>query len=223
MNCTEVVDRFSEYLDGTASETDAAAVEGHLEACPKCARYHSVLVGGTKVLRRLPEPELRGDFEPRLRHRLYHVDDERVLRDHAASGASAVTVLAGSDAPDSFVFPGTGLHDELEHLVAAGLSPLEALRTATVEPARFLGLDGKAGTIAPGARADIVLLQGNPLSDIGAVRTVAGVVLAGSYYDRGDLDVMLEDVEAAAGSWSVWPKFVWQLLNSPIMRRQFAD
>ena len=93
MNCTEVVDRFSEYLDGTASETDAAAVEGHLEACPKCARYHSVLVGGTTVLRRLPEPELRGDFEPRLRHRLYHVDDERVLRDHAASGVSAVTVL----------------------------------------------------------------------------------------------------------------------------------
>lgn len=145
------------------------------------------------------------------------------LAQTGAAHDAGVTVLAGSDAPDSFVFPGTGLHDELEHLVAAGLSPLEALRTATVEPARFLGLDGKAGTIAPGARADIVLLQGNPLSDIGAVRTVAGVVLAGSYYDRGDLDVMLEDVEAAAGSWSVWPKFVWQLLNSPIMRRQFAD
>ena len=93
MNCTDVVDRFSEYLDGTASEVDVAAIERHLETCDQCARYHAVLVNGAELLRKLPEPELRADFEPRLRHRLYHVDDERLLRDHAASGASAVTVL----------------------------------------------------------------------------------------------------------------------------------
>lgn len=93
MNCTEVVDRFSEYLDGTSPEADVAAIERHLESCDQCVRYHNVLVHGTELLRKLPEPELRADFEPRLRHRLYHVDDERVLRDHAASGTSAVTVL----------------------------------------------------------------------------------------------------------------------------------
>jgi anti-sigma factor RsiW len=93
MNCTEVVDRFSDYLDGTASEADVSAIEGHLAECGTCVRYHNVLVHGTQLLRKLPEPEFREDFEPRLRHRLYHVDDERLIRDHAASGASAFTVL----------------------------------------------------------------------------------------------------------------------------------
>lgn len=137
--------------------------------------------------------------------------------------AAGVRVLAGTDAPDSFAFPGTGLHDELEHLVEAGLSPLDALRAATLEPARFLGLEGEAGVIEPGARADLVLLSDNPLDDIAAVRGTQGVVLAGAVYGRADLDALLEGVEEAAGSWSMWPKFVWQIANSPIMRKQFAD
>ena len=93
MNCTEVVARFSEYLDGTASETDVAAIDRHLSECNRCVRYRNVLVHGTKVLRTLPEPEMQEDFVPRLRHRLYHVDDERTLRVHASSGAPAMTVL----------------------------------------------------------------------------------------------------------------------------------
>ena len=137
--------------------------------------------------------------------------------------AAGVQILAGTDTPDSFAFPGTGLHDELEHLVQAGLSPLAALRTATIEPARFLGLEGKAGVIEQGARADLVLLSGNPLDDIAAVRTTRTVVLAGAVYNRDDLDALLESVEKAANSWSMWPKFIWQMLNSPIMRKQFAD
>ncbi len=136
---------------------------------------------------------------------------------------AGVTVLAGTDAPDSFAFPGTGLHDELEHLVLAGLSPLDALRAATLAPAAFLGLQGQAGVIAAGARGDIVLLDGNPLERIRAVRQIDSVVLAGVVYDRQDLDAMLAAVERNAGSWSMWPKFVWQLLCSPIMLRQFAD
>ncbi len=93
MNCTEVVARFSEYVDGTASPTDAASIDRHLETCGTCRRYRNVLVHGTELLRHLPEPELGEDFEPRLQHRLFHVDDERVLQDHSASGASAMTVL----------------------------------------------------------------------------------------------------------------------------------
>ena len=93
MNCTEVVARFSEYLDGTVSESDVSAIETHLGECGNCVRYRNVLVNGADLLRDLPELELREDFEPRLKHRLYHVDDERTLRAHAASGTPAMTVL----------------------------------------------------------------------------------------------------------------------------------
>lgn len=137
--------------------------------------------------------------------------------------AAGVTVLAGTDAPDSFAFPGTGLHDELEHLVQAGLSPLNVLRAATLESARLLGLEGEAGVIKVGARADIVLLAENPLDDIAAVRSVEAVVLAGAFYNQAAIDEMLATVEANAGSWSMWPKFIWQIARSPIMRKQFAD
>ena len=75
----------------------------------------------------------------------------------------------------------------------------------------------------PGARADLVLLNENPLADIGAVRSIAAVVVAGVAYERDDLDRLLAGVEGAAGSWSQWPKFIWQLARSPVMRRQFAD
>ena len=136
---------------------------------------------------------------------------------------AGVTVLAGTDAPDSFAFPGTGIHDELDHLVEAGMTPLEALRSATLEPARFLGIENLAGNVVPGARADIVLLGTNPLEDIRGVRDIEKVILAGAVYHRKDLDQMLAGVESAAGSWTMWPKFAWQLLRSPIMRKQFGD
>jgi imidazolonepropionase-like amidohydrolase len=145
------------------------------------------------------------------------------IRQTGIAHKAGVTVLAGSDMPDSFAFPGTAIHDELDHLVEAGLSPLDALRAATLEPARFLGLDGEAGIIRPGARADLVLLRTNPLQNIRGVRQIEGVVLAGAPYRRDDLDRMLETVESAAGSWSMWPKFIWQILTSPIMKRQFGD
>ena len=93
MNCSDVVAHFSEYLDGTAPESESAAIGRHLDQCEACVRYRDVLMHGTALLRQLPAPEFGEDFAPRLRHRLYHVDDERVLRAHAASGASAVTVL----------------------------------------------------------------------------------------------------------------------------------
>lgn len=136
---------------------------------------------------------------------------------------AGVTILAGTDAPDSFAFPGSGLHDELEHLVQAGLSPLEALRAATVEPARFLGLEGKTGTVQVGARADLVFLSANPLEDISAVRSVKGVVSSGVYYGAEDINALYETAERNANSWAIYPKFFWSIVTSPIMRTQFAD
>ena len=149
----------------------------------------------------------------------YRFGIEQTGRAHAAG----VQILAGTDAPDSYAFPGSGLHDELEHLVEGGLSPMDALRAATIEPARFLGLEGEAGEIVVGARADLVLLNENPLEDIAAVRSVDAVMLAGALYERSDLDALLAGVEEAAGHWSMWPKFTWQMLTSPIMRRQLID
>ncbi len=145
------------------------------------------------------------------------------IRETGVAHSAGVTILAGTDAPDSFAFPGSGLHDELEHLVQAGLSPLDALRSATLEPARFLELEGMAGVVDAGARADIVFLTSDPLSNISAVREIDAVVLAGVFYDRSDLDRLLRGVEETSASWTMWPKFVWQILNSPIMRKQFGD
>ncbi len=145
------------------------------------------------------------------------------LTQSAVAHRAGVAVMAGTDTPDSFVFPGLSLHDELEHLVRGGMSPLDALRAATVVPANFLGLDDRAGIIRPGARADIVLLAANPLENINHVRQVQSVVVAGTLFDRESLDGLLAHTESVVGHWSMWPKFAWQVLRSPIFLAQAAD
>ncbi len=98
-------------------------------------------------------------------------------------------VMAGTDTPPL----GFALHRELEELVAAGLSPFEALQSATVNPARFLERDEGAGTVTEGSPADLVLLEGDPLAAIGNTRRIAGVVRRGEWLDRAILDAMLEE------------------------------
>ncbi len=99
--------------------------------------------------------------------------------------AAGVTILAGSDSPATGLFPGVGLHVELAKLVEAGLTPGEALRAATVDNARFLaGPDADFGEIAPGKRADLVLVDGDPVADIGATMHIASVVLDGVVLER---------------------------------------
>ncbi|MEX0300006.1 MAG: amidohydrolase family protein [Kordiimonas sp.] len=136
---------------------------------------------------------------------------------------AGVPIFVGTDTPDSFAFPGSGMHDELDHFIKAGLNPLEALQAATIKPAHFLGLSGQAGEITSGARADLVFLSENPLNDIRALRNIEAVMLAGNHYDRVALDGFETIVVRNANHWSMWPKFVWQMINSPIMHKQFAD
>lgn len=92
-------------------------------------------------------------------------------------------LLAGSDAGNPFIFPGPGLHRELELMVEAGLTPRAALATATSVPARFLGISDSFGAINAGYVADIVLLSGNPMKDISNVRQITKTVLRGEVLD----------------------------------------
>lgn len=112
---------------------------------------------------------------------------------------AGVPFMAGTDtAAGVHIFPGFSLHDELSLFVRAGLTPLEALQTATRNPAVFLGRLAEMGTVEKGKLADLVLLDANPLEDIGNTRRIRGVVLAGRYFSRDDLDRMLRGVAQAA-------------------------
>lgn len=99
----------------------------------------------------------------------------------ARAARAGVPLLAGTDIGDPFVVPGFALHDELRMLVEAGVSPLQALRSATIEPARALGVAGMLGSISPGKAADLVLVTADPLADIRNTRKIAVVVLAGRW------------------------------------------
>src|SRR5882724_4764274 len=112
-----------------------------------------------------------------------------------------VPFLAGTDTPPGvYIFPGFSLHEELQRFVAAGFTPLEALQTATINPARFFNLENQLGAIEPGKLADIVLLHANPLNDIANTEKIAAVVSNGHYFSRQALDKLLAQVEASARS-----------------------
>jgi imidazolonepropionase-like amidohydrolase len=107
---------------------------------------------------------------------------------------AGVDFIAGSDTANPYVFPGFSLHDELALLVQAGFTPMEALQTATRDPARYLGRLDSVGTIEKGKIADLVLLDANPLAEIGNTRKINAIVLGGRLLTRFELDKMLADV-----------------------------
>jgi imidazolonepropionase-like amidohydrolase len=111
---------------------------------------------------------------------------------------AGVGVLVGTDGGDSFVYPGSAVHDELGELVKAGLTPAEALRAATLRPAEFLGLTDRHGSVESGRSADLVLLDGDPLASIENVRRIRAVILHGTPLDRERLDSRLRGVIEAS-------------------------
>ncbi len=109
----------------------------------------------------------------------------RIVRTMAAAG---LPLLAGTDTPMPLVYPGYSLHDELELLVTCGLSNVKALQAATINPAKVLKLESTVGSVAIGKRADLVLLNTDPLRNIRNLRDVHAVVLDGKLLRRADLD-----------------------------------
>ncbi len=101
-------------------------------------------------------------------------------------------LLLGSDSPQIFNVPGFAIHRELEYLVDAGLTPLEALQTGTVNPAEFFGRSGDFGVVQIGAEADLILLDANPLVDITNTRRIHGVMIRGRWLARVEIDNLLK-------------------------------
>src|SRR5215471_15082451 len=116
---------------------------------------------------------------------------------------AGVEILAGTDTLNPYCLPGFSLHDELGLLVQSGLTPMQALQAATLNPARFLGRDKDFGTIARDKIADLVLLDANPLEDIANTKKISAVVFGGKFFSRAALDEMLTKIEALASRLSI--------------------
>lgn len=162
------------------------------------------------VMRYVPErarhlwaPENRDPYSLRLLEALDEEDLETLRRGEAnrarlvrALHEAGAGLLVGTDTPNPFVVPGFAVHEELQELVEAGLTPAEALAAATVAPARALGLDETIGTVEVGKAADLVLLRANPVEEIGNSTRIAGVMAGGNWYPESRLRAMLEHVAA---------------------------
>lgn len=112
---------------------------------------------------------------------------------------AGVPLMAGSDSPEFFVVAGFSIHDEIKTMVDAGLTPFAALQTATVNPATFLEMNKRTGTIEIGKEADLVLLDKNPLEDINNTRLVSGVSADGKWFDNSEIKKLLEETKAVLG------------------------
>lgn len=153
----------------------------------------------TALLIEVPSPgllrESRAPAERRFAAQRYALF-EQIVRDLQRAG---VGLLAGSDAPTQSV-PGAAIHAELALLQRAGLSPLEALQTATIQPARYLGIADAAGSIAPGRAADLVILRRNPLEDVANVSAIETVIIRGRVLPAAEREQLLTDARLAAGT-----------------------
>lgn len=105
-------------------------------------------------------------------------------------------ILLGTDCQNGMTIPGFSIHRELQNLVEAGLTPYEAIKAGTADAAAFLEVD-TFGTIAPGKRADIILVEGNPLEDVSNVKHIDGVMVRGIWLPQEKLQHMLDDLAAS--------------------------
>lgn len=120
----------------------------------------------------------------------------RLLREQG--GASKI--MTGTDVGGIWVIPGFSLHQEFGEFAAAGFTPLQILQATTINGARFLKREATMGTVEAGKNADLVLLDANPVADVANLSKIAGVVNAGKYFAKADLDAMKDAVARAAAA-----------------------
>ena len=146
-------------------------------------RWHDVFMQRTAIVPDLESRQIRDKMRIEIVGDMYR---------------AGVRLLAGTDTPSPYTIPGFSLHEELQLLVKAGMPPIDALRTATINPALFLGKEKEWGTVEKGKVADLVLLDANPLQDIGNTKKIYAVVVGGRLLQREDLDKLLIEVEQQA-------------------------
>jgi imidazolonepropionase-like amidohydrolase len=126
-------------------------------------------------------------------------DKQKVLLDKRISilglmQRSGVNILAGTDFPNPYIYPGFSMHDELELFVQGGLTPLQALQSATINAAKFLHKEKETGTVEKGKLADLIILDANPLEQISNSKKIFAVIANGRLFERKDLDNLLDGV-----------------------------
>lgn len=129
-----------------------------------------------------------------------------------AAHQAGVRILVGTD----YIVAGADVHRELEQLVLAGLTPVEALLAATVAPAEYFSLEAHYGAVMTGMVADLVLLSADPLTDIRNTQHIESVIFNGNVYDRAALDQISDHVQRRARSWSVACKILWRFIRNPV-------
>jgi imidazolonepropionase-like amidohydrolase len=203
------------YSPKKAAALSAVLKSNHTWQCPTLTLLHSL--GYSDETSNAEDPRLK--YLPKSVKGNWHAGDtygetaqdyalarkefQRDLQIIGVMQRNGVGILAGTDTPNPFCFPGFSLHDELGFLVQGGLSPMEALQAATLNPARFNGREKDLGTVETGKVADLVLLDANPLDDIANTKKIAGVIYDGKYFSRTALDQMLSTAEAMASRKSI--------------------
>lgn len=212
---SEEFQKFSPTLsDADIARFTAIAVKDHTWVTPTLTTFHNIVdqIADLKAVLAKPDyayvnPYVRFYYLPANSKYKEIMNDPAQLAAFRSKFAfiqkltrsfsmARVRLLAGTDSLNPSVIGGFSLHDELEELVTAGLSPYEALRAATAAPAEYLHQSDRWGTITVGEVADLVLLDANPLENIGNTRRINGVMVRGVWHARAELDARAAALKA---------------------------
>ncbi|WP_456426272.1 amidohydrolase family protein [Rhodocaloribacter sp.] len=214
------LDGYVEYLGGDAGPVDAAALDEVARLTREAGAWVVPTMALWEYLYGTADPEaLRGYPElrylPRRQVEAWAQSYERRLRSGRIDPAAARNVIAnrmrvlealhragagilmGTDSPQLYSVPGFSLHRELERMTAAGMTPYEVLRTGTYNVGEYFNGKDTFGVVAVGRRADLVLLDGNPLEDLDHLRRPAGVMVRGRWVPAEEIEARLAGIAAA--------------------------
>ena len=145
-----------------------------------------------------PRQDIRFRSQPKDYYQVTRMEFEKKLQMIPVLHKAGVKLLAGTDTPNPYCFPGFSLHDELAWFVKSELSPAEALQTATINPAIYFAIEKDYGTVEKGKIASLLILDQNPIIDISNTTSINSVILRGGIMNRNQLDGMLEKVKDLA-------------------------